>query len=350
MSRATDEKWMRRCLELARKAAGSTSPNPMVGAVVVKNGKKIAEGIHWGPGKAHAEVMALKKAGARARGATLYVNLEPCNHQGKTPPCAPAVLKAGLARVVFGSRDPYKGHGGQKFLQKKGQVIQGGVLEHECDTLNRFFARWAADKRPYVVLKAALSRDGRMANEPGGSQWITGPAARKDGRKLRGELDAILTGVGTILADDPQLTTRERGRPDPIRIILDTTLRTPVTARVLPRNSKSKVRTIIATTARASRNAEAALVKRGAEIWKFSRTNEVPLDELARRMAKESILSVLVEAGPRLTSAFLRAGLVDELVLYVAPTIIGGEGLALDVDTLGSAQMIGPDKKFVIKA
>ncbi len=335
MSRAIDEKWMRRCLELAEAAAGLTSPNPMVGAVVVKNDRAIAEGIHWGAGQPHAEAMALAQAGLRARGATLYVNLEPCNHQGHTPPCVPQVASAGLARVVFGSRDPFPGHGGAEQLRTLGQRVVGGVCEEECEELNRFFRCFARQKRPYFVLKAAMSLDGKMATARGKSPWITSEEARADGRQWRARLDGILVGVGTVLRDDPKLTARIKGRPDPIRIVLDSELRTPAAAQVF----KGRARTIVATVKGASAAKEKALVRAGAEVWRFS-GKQVPLGRLAKRLGQEGLLSVLVEGGQTVHQSFAKSRLADEFLLYLAPRLLESDRTLTRV---GDVCEVGPD-------
>src|SRR6185295_15359059 len=258
---------MARCLELARKAEGRTAPNPIVGCVIVsKAGKVLAEGFHAGPGKLHGEAAALRKLGGKARGATLYVNLEPCNHHGRTPPCAPAVRDSGIARVVIGMLDPIPGHGGgARVLRRAGIAVTTGVLAAECADANRGFVSWATRGRPWFVLKAGMSLDGKIATATGESRWITSEAARADGHRLRDRLDAIIAGVGTVLADDPQLTVRGvRGGRDPIRVIVDSQLRTPATARVLPATGGSDARTIIATTEAAPADRAAALTAAGA--------------------------------------------------------------------------------------
>lgn len=339
-----DEDWMRRCLILARKGEGRTSPNPIVGSVVLdKDGQLVGQGYHAKAGTPHAERHALKEAGARARGGTLYVSMEPCRHRSnrRTTPCAPAVLESGIVRLVTGMPDPIRSHaGGAAWLAKRGVAVTRNVLVDECREANRPFVMWAKHKRPLVVLKAATSLDGKIATASGASKWITGKAARKDGRELRNRLDCILVGINTVLADDPRLTARGRGQRDPVRVILDSRLKTPVSAKVLPANTKSKARVIIATTSNAALPRERRLVACGAEVWRLdpessdSGRPRPNLGELCRRLAEEEFCSVLVEGGAEIHAAFVRAGLCDELRLYMAPTVIGGDGLDW-VGTLG---------------
>jgi len=325
---ADDAVYMARCLELARKAEGRTAPNPIVGCVIVSTGGKVlAEGFHAGPGKLHGEAAALKKLGGRARGATLYVNLEPCNHHGRTPPCAPAVRDSGVARVVIGMLDPIPGHGGgARVLRKAGIAVTTGVLAAECADANRGFVSWATRGRPWFVLKAGMTLDGKIATTTGESRWITGEAARADAHRLRDRLDAIIAGVGTVLADDPQLTVRGvRGGRDPIRVIVDSQLRTPPGAKVLPANSGSDARMIVATTESAPADRAAALAAAGAEVWRVAAdAGRVKLASLAEALAANDITTALVEGGGELHAGFVAAGLADELQLYVAPIAIGG--------------------------
>lgn len=317
---ADDARYMARCLELARKAEGRTAPNPIVGCVIVsRGGKVLAEGFHAGPGKRHGEAAALAKLGGKAKGATLYVNLEPCNHHGRTPPCAPAVRDSGVARVVIGMLDPIPGHGGgARLLRKAGIAVTTGVLAEVCADANRGFVSWATRGRPWFVLKAGMTLDGRIATAAGESKWITGEDARADVHRLRDRLDAIVVGIGTVLADDPALTVRgvTRGR-DPVRVIVDSQLRTPPTARALP--------AIIATTEAAPAARAAALTAAGAEIWRVaSDDGRVRLASLAEALAANDITTALVEGGGGLHAGFVAAGLADELRLYVAPIAIGG--------------------------
>ena len=321
MTKADDDRFMARALELAETYRGRTSPNPVVGCVIVRGGEILAEGAHKGPGTNHAEIAALAKLGGRAPGATMYVTLEPCMHHGRTPPCAPAVIAAGLARVVVGSEDPIPGHAGGMRAMRRAKLKVARALVDECDASNRAFLTWARHRRPAFTLKAAITLDGKIATVEGESQWITGKLARADVHRLRDQHDAILVGIGTVLADDPRLTTRVSGGRHPIRVIVDSELRTPTRARVLAKGA----RRIIATTDAATPQKERALVRTGAEVWRFPvRSGGVPLDHLARALAEQGITSVLVEGGGQVHASLLHAGLADELVLYIAPKIVGG--------------------------
>lgn len=323
---ALDAQYMRQALALAERYRGRTSPNPIVGCVVVgANGKVIAEGAHAGPGTAHAEAAALAKAGSRAAGSTVYVTLEPCTHHGRTPPCAPVVIAARPARVVIGSEDPFPGHGGGIEALRRARIAVARALVPECDAANRPFLTWVRHQRPAFTLKAAITLDGKIATITGESQWITGEAARAHVHHLRDQHDAVLVGVGTVLADNPRLTARLLDARDPVRVVLDSQLRTPPRAKLLP--GARGPRTIIATTNKAPAAREAALVKAGAEVWRLpaSRgTGRVALPALARRLGEAGILSVLVEGGGDVHAALLAEDLADELVLYIAPKVVGG--------------------------
>jgi diaminohydroxyphosphoribosylaminopyrimidine deaminase / 5-amino-6-(5-phosphoribosylamino)uracil reductase len=324
--RALDARHMARCLELAARHRGRTSPNPIVGCVIVgRGGEVLAEGAHRGPGQDHGEIAALRKLGREAPGATLYVNLEPCNHHGRTPPCAPVVRDAGVARVVIGMPDPVPGHaGGIALLRRAGIAVTVGVLREACERANLPFLRWAVDRRPAYTLKAAITLDGKICTVAGESKWITGPAARADVMRLRDQHDAVMVGAGTVLADDPRLTARTAGGRDPQRIILDGGLRTPPGAHLLP--GRRGPRTIIACGERAPAARERALVARGAEVWRV-RTHaggRIDVGALGARLADAGICSVLVEGGGEVHAYLIERGLADELVLYVAPKVVGG--------------------------
>jgi diaminohydroxyphosphoribosylaminopyrimidine deaminase/5-amino-6-(5-phosphoribosylamino)uracil reductase len=321
-----DARHMARCLELAEQYRGRTSPNPIVGCVIVdRRGRVIAEGAHRKPGTDHAEADALRKLGGKAPGATLYVNLEPCNHHGRTPPCAPAVRDAGVARVVIGIDDPIPGHGGGIELLRRARIaVTTGVLADACARANRAFLTWGQLHRPAFTLKAAITLDGKIATIAGESKWITGPAARADVMRLRDQHDAVMVGIGTVLADDPRLTARFPGARDPVRIIVDTHLRTPRTARLLPRRTGPRTIVVCGLGAPAAR--EAALAAARAEVWRFPihRDGRVDLEPLGARLADAGIASVLVEGGGELHAYMLECGLADALVIYVAPKIVGG--------------------------
>ena len=320
-----DARWMARCLELAGQGRGRTAPNPIVGCVIVdRRGRVLAEGWHRGPGTAHAEADALARLGGRAPGATLYCNLEPCDHHGRTPPCAPAVIAAGVARVVIGALDPIAGHGGgARRIAAAGIAVTTGVLADACREANLPFFTWAERRRPLVVLKAAASLDGRVATATGESRWITGVLARADGHRLRDQLDAILVGVGTVRADDPRLTVRDvPGGRDPRRVVVDSRLRIPPAAQVL---APAATPPIVATTARAPAARVRRIEATGAAVWRLPATRDgrVSLPHLLRRLAEAGVCSLLVEGGPRLHAALIAARLADELRLYQAPIVLG---------------------------
>ncbi|AEF93934.1 riboflavin biosynthesis protein RibD [Desulfotomaculum nigrificans CO-1-SRB] len=323
-----DKHFMQMALELARKARGRTSPNPMVGAVVVKDGQVVGQGWHAKAGTAHAEVVALADAGEQARGATVYVTLEPCCHHGRTGPCTEALLKAGVKRVVAAMTDPNPLVAGKglAILRDAGVEVQVGVLESEARQLNEIFIKYITTGRPFVVLKAATSLDGKIATATGESKWITGAAARTEGHRLRDIYDAILVGVNTILADDPALTTRlpeGRGK-DPIRVVVDSTARTPTSARVLIQQSAAH--TIIATTEAAPAERRASLMAAGAEVLVVpGQGPRVDLVKLMELLGQRQITSVLIEGGGKINGSALAAGIVDKVAWFLAPKIIGGD-------------------------
>ena len=368
---AVDLAHMWRCLALAEAHRGRTAPNPIVGCVIVDaRGEVISEGAHEGPGTKHAEADALGKLrgakAARTRGATLYCNLEPCTHQGRTPPCVPAIKAAGIARVVIGSEDPIPDHGGGIASLRRAGISVVRALQAECDRANRPFLTWARWGRPAFTLKAAITLDGKIATWAGHSKWITGDDARADGHLERAKHDAILVGANTVVTDDPWLTARMHPNlRDPIRIVVDSKLRTPVTARLLPGHSaaqrKRSPRVIIATTLAAPASREKALVAMGAEVWRFrSHANgRVRIDELVKRLGEENILAVLVEGGGEVHASFLAAKYADEVILYMAPLAVGGRdapswigGKGVKVMSaayrfeLTDARKIGPDLRL----
>ncbi len=334
---------MRHALALAERGRLGASPNPMVGAVVVNaSGELAGEGWHARHGGAHAEVMALEAAGPRSRGGTLHVTLEPCNHHGKTPPCTQAILEAGIARVVVAMEDPNPvAAGGLARLREAGVAVSTGVLEEEARRLNRRWLRWASEGRPWVTLKAAVSLDGRIATRTGDSKWITGEAARTAGLELREEHDAILVGVGTVLADDPRLTRRLGLNPGErwLRVVLDTTLRTLPRSRVVVEDPGS---TLIVHTAAAPSERATALEEAGARLL------EVPagaggrpdLHRVMEALAAEPVAALLVEGGSSIHGAFVDADLVDELRLFVAPLLIGGRDAPTAVGGEGCTRLV----------
>jgi len=339
-----DRAWMQLAIREARKGLGRTSPNPCVGAVVVKNNKLIATGYHRQAGTPHAEVHALRAAGAKARGATIYVTLEPCNHTGKTPPCTQAILASGIKRVVVGMLDPNPlvAGGGCKTLAAQGVEVAQGILVEECRSLNRPFSKHVTTGLPWVIMKAGMSLDGRLALGSGQSAWITNEQSRRQVHRLRDRVDAILIGSGTALADDPALTTRLSGRKgkDPLRVIMDTALRLPLTARMLYQASSAPTWIFCGPDADAKR-AE-ALVGAGAIIKqvRLDGAGQLDLEAVLCELGRAQCTSVLVEGGSRVHGAFLRAGLVDEVKIFVAPIFIGSDGVPL-LDTLGLKNVAG---------
>jgi len=314
---------MRRALALARRAAGRTAPNPIVGCVLVDpKGRVLAEGWHHRAGLPHGEADALANVGGRAPGATAYVNLEPCGHRGtrRTQPCAPLLIAAGVRRVVYGLRDPFPGHGGIAELARAGIEVVGPVLEEECRRANAPFLVWATERRAHVTIKAAITLDGRIATADGDSRWITGEPARRSVHKLRNVADAVLVGAGTILADDPQLTVRGiPGGRNPARVVVDGRLRMPAEAKVF----SGEGRVLVATTENAPAGRARALEARGAEILRFP-GKTVPPEALLRALGERDLLDVLCEGGAETHASFLEAGFCDRLLLFVAPLAFGG--------------------------
>lgn len=320
-----DEFYMERAIELAKRGQGMVSPNPMVGAIIVKEGKIIGEGYHMCYGEDHAEVNAFNNAKEDTKGACLYVTLEPCSHYGKTPPCVDMVIKKGISRVVIGSLDPnplVAGRGIRK-LKENGIEVKIGVLEDKCKEMNKVFMKYITSQRPYVVLKSAMTIDGKISTAIGKSKWITGKEARLEGHKLRSELKGIMVGVNTIIADNPELTCRiDKGR-NPIRIVVDSKLRIPLDAKVV--NDQFKNKTIIATTEMAHKGKLKLLKDRGIDVIILeAKNNKVDLDRLMVSLAERKIDSILLEGGAELNYSALAEGIVDEVNIFIAPKIIGG--------------------------
>ena len=331
-----DHFYMRLALSLARKGMEGASPNPMVGAVVVKNGKIVGQGYHKMYGEAHAEVNALHDAGRAAKGGTLYLNLEPCCHFGKTPPCTDAVIKAGIKRVVAGMTDPNPKVSGKGFeILKKAKVdVEIGVLEEECRKLNEGFIKRITTGRPFVILKIAASLDGKTATKYRESKWITSEASRLHVHKLRKQVDAVMTGIGTVLADDPLLTPRGgRVKKLPLRVVVDSSLRVPSTAKIVG------VNTLFVTTDSASVEKAELLETKGSKVKIFkSRNGKVDMTIVMDYLGKKGINSMMLEAGPELSASLIREGLVDKVVFFYAPRIIGG------IDAPGMVGGSGIDK------
>ena len=340
VTRLADARWMASALRLARKAIGRTAPNPMVGAIVIKHGRLVGAGYHRKAGSPHAEIEAIRRASAKARGATLYSTLEPCNHTGRTPPCCDAILKAGIARVVVAAVDPNPITNGRGIvrLRRAGLRVVTGVLRDEADALNAPFRKAMVSHLPHTIAKIGQSLDGKIATRLGESRWITSPSSRRLAHRLRREVDAILVGVNTVLRDDPQLTARgvraRHGRP--VRVIVDSRLRIPVTARCL---RSSGAPAVIATTVRVHPNL-ARLRARGVEVICLpAQRMRVPLRRLFSILARRGIHSVLIEGGGEVLASALAERLVDRIVWCIAPILIGGRTAPGSVGGDGSRRL-----------
>jgi diaminohydroxyphosphoribosylaminopyrimidine deaminase / 5-amino-6-(5-phosphoribosylamino)uracil reductase len=317
---------MRHALRLAEKGRGETNPNPMVGCVVVRKGRVVGEGYHHRAGAPHAEVLALRDAGPRARGATLYVSLEPCVHRGRTGPCAPLVVRSGVARVVAAMRDPDTRVGGRGFalLRKAGIEVVTGVLGEDALALNEPFARAAPMWRPFVLLKVAMTLDARIATARGESRWITSPRQRRTARRLRRLFDGVLVGIGTVLADDPLLLPEPRVRRPFHRIVLDARLRIPEKSRLVDSVGESPLWVL---TGGRETAAQRRLESLGVTVVNVpgAASGLLPLPRALRRLRDKGIMSVMVEGGSAVLGSFLREGLFDQLALFRAPILLGGK-------------------------
>jgi diaminohydroxyphosphoribosylaminopyrimidine deaminase / 5-amino-6-(5-phosphoribosylamino)uracil reductase len=328
--------WMAQAVEAGYQ--GDPSPNPHVGCVIVRDEHLVATGYHASAGERHAEIMALELAGENARGATLYVTLEPCNHHGKTPPCTDAIIKAGIARVVTGCADPNPNvaGGGIAKLRDAGIEVTTGVLTIPCKALIRPWRKYITQGTAYLTLKLAISLDGRIATKSGASKWITSPDSRARGHRLRAAHDAVLVGVTTIIADDPQLTVRE-GPParNPIRVIVDSTLRIPLSSTVVA--TAVEVPTCVLTTPNSSVKAEEALVERGVNVVRVAANTQGRCDMKAalRALAQREVVSVLCEGGAELAGSLLADQLAEELHFFIAPVLLGPRGRPCAVDWAG---------------
>lgn len=334
-----DERWMKRALVLARKGIGRTSPNPCVGAIIVRGSKVLGQGWHRAVGKAHAEVEALDDASQRGhdvRGATLYVTLEPCCTWGHTPPCTDALIESGVRRVVVGSQDPNPKHEGKGFvlLKKAGISVVRGVSEAACQQLNQKWNHWIVSRTPWVIAKSAMSLDGKISTTKGESRWITSETARAQGHALRSQVDAILVGIGTVLKDDPELSVRY-GKRHPkglVRIVLDSDARTPLSARILSKEQ--------ATWIFVSRDAPASRIKKllaaGAQVYRTPGSGgQLSLKAVLQRLGKQGITSLVVEGGGRVLGSFFLENRVQQVVWWIAPLIIGGTQSRRSVEGIG---------------
>ncbi|WP_197489174.1 bifunctional diaminohydroxyphosphoribosylaminopyrimidine deaminase/5-amino-6-(5-phosphoribosylamino)uracil reductase RibD [Planctomyces sp. SH-PL14] len=348
---SSDEEAMRRALELARRGRGLVEPNPMVGAVVVSpEGELVGEGNHERFGGPHAEVNALRAAGDRAGGGTLYCTLEPCSHFGKTPPCAPLVVSSGIRRVVLGTGDPAPHVAGRgiAILREAGIEVIVGVCEAEARQVVAPFVTLMTLGRPYVHAKWAMSLDGRIATRTGHSQWISNERSRARVHELRGRMDAILVGRGTAVADDPLLTARPPGPRTPLRIVLDSTLQTPIDCQLV--QTAQEFPTLVATTSAADAVRREAFLARGVEVELFdavpsaaadgSASPRVSIPALLSRLGQRKLTNLLVEGGGDVLGAFHDAGLLDEYHVFVAPKIIGGASAKSPLGGFGTEQVM----------
>ena len=331
---AQDVSFMKVALRLAAKGRGRTSPNPMVGAVIVKHGRIVGKGFHAQAGGPHAEILALHQAGPHARGATMYVTLEPCCHiRKRTPPCVPALIHSQLARIVVAMYDPnlqVRGKGVRQ-LKQAGIMVEVGCLDKQAEQLNEIYIRWIRTGRPFVILKAAMTVDGKIATARGDSKWITGEEARQHVHKIRSQVDAIMVGIGTVLKDDPRLTARvQRGLKrnsmvrQPIRVVMDSHLRIPLSGQILKWAIEHP--TVVATTRLAPKSKIKQLKERGISIWILPRIKgHVSLGACLNRLGEMGVTSVLLEGGSHLNSTALHERMVNKVMLYISPRLLGGQ-------------------------
>ena len=328
VSQMNDQEIMQRVLSLAALGTNTTQPNPKVGCVIVREGQIVGEGFHRRAGGLHAEREALKQAGDLARGATAYVTLEPCCHQGRTPPCTDGLIDAGISRVVAAMKDPNPlvSGGGFEILKTAGIEVEFGVCEQYARWLNRGFISRMARKKPWVILKSAATLDGRTAAFDGKSKWITGDDARGQVQSLRASSSAIITGIGTVLADDPQMNVREEGARQPLRVVLDSQLQIPLESRIIGNDQKLVIFTLSNDFDKIS-----ALIETGAEVIQQDDTGsgKLELEHVLEELAKWQCNEVMVESGQTLSGAFLEAGLVDELVMFYAGSLLGDQGKSM---------------------
>lgn len=323
-----DQFYMMRALALAKNGLGRTAPNPMVGCVIVKNQTIVGEGWHVGAGQPHAEIVALAAAGNKANGASVYVNLEPCNHHGRTSPCTDALLAAGINELVYAVADPNPlAAGGSRVLQQNGVLVRCGICQKQAKDINRFWLHGFCHERPFIIAKFAMSLDGKIATRTGDSQWITGPESRAKAHDLRREIDGIVVGSGTVIADNPSLTARNDKQTiaEPIRVILDSMAKTPISAKVY-NGDKSKV--ILVTTKQAPQARLAQFVEHGVQVLTIAADHggRPQIAVLLEALYARGVRSLMVEGGAQVLGSFFDAKLVDEVWAFVAPVLIGGAG------------------------
>lgn len=338
--REKEKAYMQRALELAEKGRGWTYPNPMVGAVIVKDGRIIGEGYHERCGQGHAEVNAFKNATEDVENAELYVTLEPCSHHGKTPPCADLIISKKIKRVVIAALDPnplVSGRGVKK-LEDAGIEVVSGLLAEESITLNEIFMKYIRKKEPFVLLKSAMTLDGKIATVSGESKWISNETSRAHGQKLRNQYMSILVGVQTVIEDDPQLTCRIEGGKNPIRIVADSSLRIPENAKIL--EDQESASTILAIAKASDSEKKKRLEERGIRIIEFAdEKGRVDLKKLFLQLGTEGIDSILIEGGGTLAGSVIQTGMVDRVITYIAPILVGGKNAKSPVAGEGVAEL-----------
>jgi len=362
MGMPEDQEYMCRALTLASRALGRTSPNPVVGAVIVKDDKIVGEGYHLAAGTPHAEVQALSAAGEEAAGATLYVTLEPCSHFGRTPPCADAVIAAGIKRVVVAVADPnprVSGRGITKLAQA-GIEVEVGILQKEACRLNEVFFKYIQTRLPFVALKTAMTLDGKIASVSGDSRWITGEKSRLKVHQLRDIYDSIMVGIGTVLKDDPQLNTRLPGKVghDPVRVIIDPQLDIPVTSKIA--TTSKRQRSLVFCKDEPDQDRQQQLLELGMEICPITSQGDfIPLDRVLIELGKMGLCSVMVEGGGEINASLLEGDLIDKVYWFIAPKMVGGKqapspigGMGIpwmkDAKTLESLEIDKIDEDFII--
>ena len=336
-----DKVYMKRALELAELGRGKVAPNPMVGAVIVKAGKIIGEGYHKKYGDNHAEVNAFENATEDVSGATLYVTLEPCAHYGKTPPCAKRIVKEGIKKVVIGVLDPNPLVAGKgvNILKDAGIEVVVGVLEEECRKINEVFMKYIKTSRPFVLMKYAMSLDGKISTATGKSKWISCEKSRRDVHKLRNNLSAIMVGINTVIKDNPMLNCRIEGGNDPIRIIVDSNLRIPLDSKIV--NTSNNISTIVATTHKADKDKIKLLEERNVEvIVAKEKDGRVDITSLIDKLGEKKIDSILLEGGSEINFSCLQEGIVDKVRIYIAPKILGGNNAKGAVGGRGVSEII----------
>ncbi|OOM73646.1 riboflavin biosynthesis protein RibD [Clostridium puniceum] len=334
-----EEKYMERALELAKRGIGRVNPNPLVGAVIVKNNEIIGEGYHECYGGAHAERNAVKNATKDVEGSTIYITLEPCAHYGKTPPCVDLLIQNKFKKVVIGMLDPNELVEGKSVerLKQHGIEVIVGVKEEDCKKLNEIFIKYITSKIPFVILKSGMSLDGKIATYSGDSKWITSKESREDSQNLRNRLHSIMVGVNTVIADDPELTCRINNEKSLIRIIVDTKLRIPLSSKVIKNQDKN---TIVATTFSADENKKQILSDLGIKIIEVpSKNKKVDLKEVVKKLGQEGIDSILIEGGGTLNFSALEEDIVDKVIVYIAPKILGGEKSTSSIAGQGFSQL-----------